>query len=57
MYQKRLLKFVKAHNGLFTMSDIAAVWKRSVYDVQAATVYLMSVHQIKMKKGILYAKH
>ena len=56
MYTKRLLKFVKAHNGLFTTSEIASIWKRNKWDIAASSIILFQEHKLKEKKGRLYAK-
>lgn len=56
MYNKRLLKFVEAHSGLFTAPEIAAIWKRSAWDVSNTALKLHVEKKLKIKQGILYAK-
>jgi hypothetical protein len=52
----RLLKYVKAHSGLFTARQIASIWKRSSFDVEVGAADLAVYGLITIdKKGNLHA--
>jgi hypothetical protein len=48
MYEKRLLKFLKTYNGVFTAREIAGIWKRSADDVTLAALELRDKGKIKL---------
>lgn len=55
MYTQRLLKYVRAHSGLYSVKDIASIWKRGENDVWFSAQVLHQQGFIKNKKGLLHA--
>lgn len=56
-YSKRLLKFLKMYNGVFTIAEVASIWKRNVTDVHFSVVNLVNLKKIKVQKdGVLTLK-
>lgn len=56
-YDDRLFKFLKDYNGVFSISEIASIWKRNRTDVWVSAQFLAASGKIKISKdGVLSLK-